>query len=200
MIPIVISSSPEPTPSHETTYAMSMVILTSDDDTLPPSKPRSLFPAQIVEIVSSDDSIDDLTIHKIQRNRAERAAILKIPQDEIAETVFGDLEKRIVQDDTIDAIEWSISAKTDPKKLEKQRLKQAKEAQKETQRNVKKVNYKRDKNATAKEMIVELSRDLMDRNGEELVSLLQEIDVECVYSANPFPNTLLFKRKVISKS
>lgn len=183
MLPIVISSSPELTPSHGTTYAMSMVVLSSDDDTLPPSKPKTLFHKQVVEIISSDDSKDDSTIQNIQRSRAERAAILNLPEEELLVGIVK--EKKDEQDIT--------KSKADQKSF---KVKQAKDLIKETQRNIKRVNHKRDKNTTAREMMVEISRDLMDRNGEELVSLLQEIDVECVYTLNPIPCSILFKRKV----
>jgi hypothetical protein len=208
------------------------VVLSSDDETLPPaqpkalfgkepvaivlsddstsqSKPISLFDKQAVQLELSDDSDDDFIIHKIQRNRAARAAILNLTEHEMAIELLKtqrDTEGDS-QDDMIIQIEKAITASTskpdltsrsDLKKLERQKLREEKEALKESRKNAKKVNHKRDKYATSKEMIVEISTDLMARSGEEVVSLLQELEVECVYSSNPLPCSLLFKRKVES--
>ena len=228
MLPIVISSSPEPTPTHGSTYDMSIMILSSDDETLPPAEPKSLFgkePAAIVlsddstsqskpisifdkpavQLELSDDSDDDFIIHKIQRNRAARAAILNLTEKDMAVEILRTQRDtgRDGQDDMISRIEKAITTSTSKpnlssKALERQKLKEEKEALKESRKNAKKVNTKRDKYATSKEMIVEISADLMARNGEEVVSMLQELEVECVYSSNPFPCSLLFKRKVKS--
>jgi hypothetical protein len=196
MLPIVISSSPEQTPTHGTTSAMSIILLSSDDETLPPAEPKTLF-EKAVHLELSDDSDEDI-IRKIQRNRATRAEILNLPEEEVAIEIVESRPKNTT-DFMISQIESTSTAKVELKKLERQRAKEEKEALKQSQKNAKKVNHKRDKYATSKEMIVEISADLMSRNGEEVMALLQELEVECMYSSNPSPCSLLFKRKVMIK-
>ena len=194
--PIVIPSSPEQTPTHATRCALSVIVLSSDEETVSPIKSTRILPKQLVSAESSSD--DDLILVNILKHRYERAEILNEPEGDTIQAMTPWIERSNDNSNNSDNIFNTDTAtcKIDEKKLEKLKAKQAKELLKETQRNMKKVNIKRDKNTTAKEMIVEISTDLIDRDGEELVAMLQEIEVECVYTANPVPCSILLKRKV----
>jgi hypothetical protein len=193
--PIEIPSSPDQTPTHAARCALSVIVLSSDEEALSPIKAAGLLTSKVLAESSSDD---DLILVNILQDRYERAEILNEPDLDASEAMKPWIEKSADEANILDKLlnigtEFS---KNDEKKLEKLKIKQAKELEKESQRNIKKVNLKRDKKSTAKEMIVEISADLMDRNGEELVALLQEIEVEYVYASNPVPCSLLLKRKV----
>jgi hypothetical protein len=82
----------------------------------------------------------------------------------------------------------------DLKQQQKQLERQQKDQAKTCTRIIKECNKLRNKHETCQEMMVEISKDLMIRNGDEIMAILQEIGVEAKYADLPVKNTINWKR------